>query len=166
MALENKKVKVTVNIKPKLAFKKYEEYPELGIKPVFDGNNNLVSLEVTLDVPYLFSNEEIAREVNKKIKPLMERLQYLLNRPLKAECRLFEQIYPPLQVKQGQTSFDMSADIHKPIDMPVQEDILRQDDSTIKQLHFYNRSVRVQDVIQKIRDMYQVYPGCCKSPSL
>jgi len=156
MAPENKTVKVTVDIKPKLSFKKYEGYPELGIKPVFDSNNNLVSLEVTLDVPYLFSNEEISRKVNTLIKPLIERLQYLLNRPLKTECRLFEQIYPPSPVKQGQISSNMSADIHKPIDMPVQEDILRQDDSTIKQLHFYNRSVKAQDVIQKIRDLYQV----------
>jgi len=152
----NKTVKVTVDVNPKLAFTKYEDYPDIGTTPVFDDENRLISLDVTLEVPYFSSNEDISRQVNEITRPLIERLQYLLNRPMKTECRLFEQIDPPSPIKQGQISIGMGIDLHKPVDMPVQTDILQQDDSTMKQLHFYNRAVKAQDVIQEIRDLYQI----------
>ena len=148
---DNKKiVRVTVDIKPNLQFKKIEKYPRIGIQPVFE-EDKLIQFIVTIKVPYLFSKSDMEKEINNQIKPLIMRLQYLTKFPLKTTCRLFEQIDPPLDIKTGLLKVNTSYSVHKPIDMLLETDVIKQNSNVTKQISYYIKFLATDDVIDRIK---------------
>ena len=151
-----RKVRVSFDVEPKLEFTTTETYPGLGITPEYE-DANLTGLRVDVEIEANDDDEITKSFARQKITALLERLRYITGWHLAVEAVRIEQIDPPCEKAVGLTSFTVGVCITDKCQMPIEEDLLdNQDENTTYQLMYYNRATKADDLAEKIRNFYMV----------
>ncbi len=149
----------TFDLEPRIIVAKVNSLPDVKLLTVLDGSSTFItSIEITTPELSFIDATKYART---KANRCADIISFITTFPISCTLRQINEIGPAGTVRTGAATFEVTSHLYRPqeVDMTTAKfsDVLyNKDEKLARQLSYFRRGISSFDIVQKIREFYQV----------